>query len=122
MKITLYHPENCKTPFDPIHVYPWEKKRLMNEGFLESLPKKVSESKSELISNNDMPDSDIQKYRETKTEKPFVEDSDALADEEEHYCEWGCGQIAQHQLNSGKWVCNPHYLKCPARKTKQENN
>ena len=33
-------------------------------------------------------------------------------------CEYGCGQIANHQLKNGKWCCSSWHTKCQEVKRK----
>ena len=39
-----------------------------------------------------------------------------------HYCDYGCGQEAHHQLKNGKWCCSISYNKCPSLRKKNSEN
>ncbi len=39
---------------------------------------------------------------------------------EQHLCDYGCGQIANYQFKNGKWCCSEYFVKCPKIRKKKK--
>ena len=39
---------------------------------------------------------------------------------EQHLCDYGCGQTAIHQFKNGRWCCSEYFVRCPKIREKKK--